>query len=84
MEDQQAAEKARQEKRYNDPNFKLRQSLYSSYMQDTNDSRQATTQSGGQFKNQIKGVAENQWNKRPTSVSSAARAKFYHTSQVTF
>jgi len=59
MEDQQAAEKARQEKRYNDPNFKLRQSLYSSYMQDTNDSRQNTTQSGGNFKNQIKGTDEN-------------------------
>jgi len=51
MEDQQAAENARREKRYNDPNFKLRQSLYSSYMQDTGDSRQNTTQSGGNFKN---------------------------------
>ena len=84
MADQQADEKARQEKKYNDPNFKMRQSLYSSFMQNTNDPRQEVTQSGGQFKNQIKGTNDDQWNKRPTSVSSAARAKFYHQSQVTF
>ena len=80
MADQQASERARNDKKHGDPNFRLKQALYSSYMQNTADPRQATTQSDTQYKNQQKGTTESAFWKAPSSVSTSARNKFYHSS----
>ena len=79
-----AQEEQRNTRKYNDPNFKLKQANYSSYMQSGDALNGAQTERKGQYQNQRKGTTENQFWKRPTTVSQDARNRFYYTSNVTF